>query len=102
MEAPSDSGNPSTAELQKDQAKAAEQLKAHPNDPKVKKAFVAATDRYAMGEMVDPNIDRKVKYKTALELYNQVLKVDPSDQEAKNNSALIISIYHKLGKTPPS
>lgn len=102
MEAPSSTDNPSTAVLKADYEKAAANLKAHPKDKKTRTAFIAASDRYAAGEMVDPNIDRKIKYKTALELYRAVLKVDPNDVEAKNNSAIIIDIYNKLGKQPPT
>ncbi len=102
MTGPQNDGNPTTAQLESAQNKAIKALKAHPNDLTAKKDYVVASDRLAMGLMVDPKIDRKIKYKKALEIYKQVLKVDPKNQEAASNSALIIRIYKELGKPVPN
>jgi tetratricopeptide (TPR) repeat protein len=82
-------------------AKAKKALAAKPKDKALRRAFVAAGDRYATATMMAPELDRKVKYRDALRLYREVLKVDPSNHEAKSNSDLIVSIYKQFGKPVP-
>ena len=67
-----------------------------------KKSFVVAADRFALLSMTSAALDRKVKYKQALQLYREVLKCDPSNYEAKSNSDLIISIYKSMHRPIPN
>ncbi len=83
-------------------AKAKKVLAAKPKDKKAKQAFVVAGDRFATATMMSPDLDRKVKYRESLRVYREVLKVDPQNKEAKNNSEMIISIYKQLGKPIPN
>ncbi len=76
-------------------------LTSRPKDPKSRQAFVAAGDRYATATMMSPDLDRKVKYRDALRIYREVLKVDPKNHEAKNNSDMIVSIYKQMGRPIP-
>ncbi len=77
-------------------------LSAKPKDPKVKQAFVVAGDRYAMATMTAPSLSPKVKYPGALRLYREVLKVDPKNREAANNSKMIVDIYKQMGLPVPN
>lgn len=72
-----------------------------PKSAAAKKAYVASTVRYATASMASDDLDRKVKYKQALKLYREALKVDPKNHEAKNNSDLIVSIYKSMHRPIP-
>jgi hypothetical protein len=67
-----------------------------------KAALVKATDRYAMTSMMSPALAPKVKYRQALRLYREALKLDPSNHEAKHNSDLIVSIYKSMHRPVPN
>lgn len=75
---------------------------ARPKDPKARQGFVAAGDRFATSTMMSPDLDRKVKYRDALRIYREVLKVDPTNHEAKSNSDLIVSIYKSMHRPVPN
>jgi tetratricopeptide (TPR) repeat protein len=77
-------------------------LAAKPKDPKVKQAFVVAGDRFAMATMTAPSLPPRAKYSGALRLYREVLKVDPKNKEAANNSKMIIDIYKQMGRPVPN
>ena len=79
-----------------EQKRAAVALKKYPHNPQVKKEFIKASDVLALNYQLSPKISRKIKYRKALELYRQVLRISPNDYDAKNDSALIISIYREL------
>jgi hypothetical protein len=63
--------------------------------------LVRATVAYATAVMNGSGPPR-VKYGKALDLYNEALKLDHNNEEAKNNRDLILSIYKQMGRTPPS
>lgn len=94
--APLDTGNPPTAQLQKDQEKAEANFNAHPRDKKAKENFIYMTNRLAHGEMLDPNLDRKLKYREALKNFRKVLKVDPKNKDADTWATEIIQIYKSM------
>lgn len=77
-------------------------LSAKPKDKKSKAAFIVAGDRYATATMTAPSLPPKVKYRAALRLYREVLKVDPTNHEAKNNSDMIVSIYKQMRRPVPN
>jgi hypothetical protein len=72
------------------------------HSPGAKQALVVAGDRYALSSMYASTLPPKVKYRQALRLYREVLKIDPANREAKNNSNLIISIYHSMHRPVPN
>jgi hypothetical protein len=76
-------------------------LDQHPNIPSIRQRFVIAADRLATASMTSPSLDRKVKYRLALRLYRQVLKIEPKNHEAASNSALIESVYRSMGRPIP-
>ncbi len=80
-------------------AKAA--LSKNPKDAKAKKRFVAAGVKFGHESMMSSVLDRKLKYKQALTVYREVLKVDPKNPVAKQESELIINIYKSLGRPVP-
>lgn len=90
------------ASLRKAYESAKKSLSAKPKDKKLQQAFVVAGDRYALATMMAPSLSPKVKYPGALRLYREVLKVDPKNREAANNSKMIIDIYKQMGKPVPN
>ena len=80
-------------------AKAA--LALTPKSEKAKKDFAAIGAAYGHESMMTPVLGPKVKYAQALRIYREVLKVDPKQPVARDESALIIRIYKSLGRTPP-
>lgn len=95
---PADRAELKKHELGYKQAKAAF---AKTKNAKTKKTYVDATVRFGTASMTSPVLDRKVKYKNALALYREALKLDPKNAEAKNNSEMIISIYKSMGRPIP-
>ena len=75
---------------------------ARHHSPGAKQLLVAASDRYALSSMYAAVLPPKVKYRQALRLYREVLKIDPANREAKNNSELIISIYRSMHRPIPN
>ncbi len=72
----------------------------HPSSA-AKKNYVISTVRYGTASMLSPALDRKVKYRQALRLYREALKLDPKNEEARNNSEMIVSIYRQMGRPVP-
>ena len=72
-----------------------------PQDAAAKKAFVAAAVKFGHESMMSNTLDRSLKYKQALRVYREVLKIDPKNPVAKPESELIISIYKSLGRPVP-
>lgn len=105
------SQSPSAADLKRERATLAKYEKAHtetharymksPTAGSNKKSYVIATVRLATATMVSPALGSKVKYRRALQLYREALKVDPQNFEAKHNSKLIEDIYRSLGRPIP-
>ncbi len=89
------------AEFRAGYVKAKAALAAHPNDRKAKRAFVAAGDKFALATMTAESLPRKTKYVDSLRIYREVLKVDPQNGEAKNNSQMIVAIYKQMGRPIP-
>ena len=77
--------------------------KAYAKTPnaKTKKTYVDATVKFATASMNSEALDRKVKYKQALKLYREALKVDPKNAEAKENAKMIEDVYRSMGKPIP-
>jgi len=75
---------------------------AYSTDPseKNKSSYVAAAVAYGTAVMTGQDPPR-VKYPKALELYEEALALDPSNEEAKTNRQLILDIYKSMGKEPP-
>lgn len=76
--------------------KAFEQAKSD----ETKAAYVEATVKYGTAMMMSDRPPRE-KYPKALELYEEALKHDPNNAEAKTNRQLILDIYKSMGREPP-
>ena len=72
-----------------------------PNDASARKTFAVATDRYATYAMTTEVLTPHQRYPMALRLYREVLKIDPKNHEASNNSEMIISVYKSMHKPIP-
>ena len=72
-----------------------------PKDAKLKKAYVDATVKFGTATMTSNALPPRSKYPGALKLYREALKVDPKNDEAKNNAAMIEAIYKQMGRPVP-
>ena len=86
--------------LQKTQAQARSAFAKHKN-AKTKAAYVDATNALAYATMTADGLTPKVKYPKALQLYREVLKVDPQNKVAKTNADMIVSIYKSMHRPVP-
>lgn len=66
-----------------------------------KETYVMTTVRLGTATMVADSLDAKVKYRRALELYREALKLDPENKEAGNNKDMIERIYRQMGRPIP-
>jgi hypothetical protein len=66
------------------------------HNAKTKKRLIVVTDQLATATMTSDSLDARSRYPHALALYQQVLVLDPSNSEAKNNAELIDSVYHGM------
>jgi len=78
--------------------KAASEYEAEKTDAN-KSTYVNAMVAYATAVMAADG--PPVKYQKSLKLYNEALRLDPDNEEAKTNRQLILDIYKSLGKEPP-
>lgn len=72
-----------------------------PKNAKAKQRFIDAGVRYGHESMTSDFLPAKVKYRQALKIYREVLKVDPKNPVAKPESDLIISIYKSMNRPIP-
>jgi hypothetical protein len=68
---------------------------------KTKKTYIEATLAYADAVMYSKTLGPKVQYPKALNLYREVLKVDPKNKHAKDNKEMIEGIYKSMGRPIP-
>jgi hypothetical protein len=72
-----------------------------PNDAALKKQLADATFDNAQFYMYKSPLPPNQKYPKALSLYRQVVKLDPSNDSAKQSIDMIESIYRSMGKPVP-
>ena len=87
--------------LEKEFNVAKAKLAKSPKDKKLQKSFVDLGALYGHESMMSPVLPSKVKYRQALHIYREVLKVDPKNPVAKQDSDQIISIYQSMGRPIP-
>jgi tetratricopeptide (TPR) repeat protein len=76
--------------------------KESPSDVALKQSLVSGHLKYANFFMYNDSLPPKVKYPSALGEYRKVLKIDPSNESAKQNADMIINIYHSMGREVPN
>ena len=76
--------------------------KASPNDPALRQSLLSAHMKFGHFYMFNDTLPPKVKYPGALHQYREVLKIDPNNQDAKDNAQQIIDIYKMMGRDVPS
>lgn len=69
-------------------------------DDASKAAYVDATVAYATAVMSGDGKPNE-KYPKSLKLFDEALRLDPDNEEAKTNRQLILDIYKSMGKEPP-
>jgi tetratricopeptide (TPR) repeat protein len=75
--------------------------KSSPNDPALKQSLISAHMKFGHYFMFNDTLAPKVKYPSALKHYREVLKLDPNNQDAKENAQQIIDIYKMMGREVP-
>jgi len=69
--------------------------KSHGN-PKAKHQLVVAIDKLATATMTSEALNPRLRYPQALAMYQDALNLDPQNNEAKNNAAMIDSVYRGM------
>jgi len=72
-----------------------------PKDKKAREAFIKAATVYGHESMVSPDLPTSVKYRQALRLYREVLKLEPKHPVARPEHDLIVQIYKQMGRPVP-
>lgn len=83
------------------EAKAKADFDKNPKDEKLKKEFVDTSVALGLLYTNAVSVDRKEKYKLALQHLNQALKHDPENEDAKSMRNTIVDIYKSMGKPVP-
>ncbi|MFA6469847.1 MAG: hypothetical protein WCW35_13175 [Bacteroidota bacterium] len=78
-----------------------ELVKSSPNDPALKQSLISAHLKFGHYYMFNDTLAPRVKYPSALKQYREVLKLDPNQQDAKDNAQQIIDIYKMMGREVP-
>ena len=76
--------------------------KSSPNDLALKQSLISAHMKFGHYFMFNDTLAPKVKYPSALKHYREVLKLDPNNQDAKDNAQQITDIYKMMGKEVPT
>lgn len=87
--------------LEKEYLTAKAALAKKPKDKKLQEKFVFAGVRFGHQTMMAPDLSAKIKYKAALKVYREVLKIDPNNDVAKPESEMIVQIYKSMGRPVP-
>ena len=102
---PSDGGTPADAKrlakLETGYKAAKLALSKKPKDEKTKKAFAEAATRFGHESMVSPTLTPKVKYRQALRIYREVLKLYRTYPVAREEFDLMVKIYKQMGRPVP-
>ena len=88
-------------QLEKAYVTAKAELAKKPKDKKVKDKFVVAGVKFGHESMMSPDLGPRIKYKQALKIYSEVLKVDPKNPVARQETDLIVGIYKQMGRPVP-
>lgn len=102
QQAPSGADKARLAKLEKEYSTAKTALSKRPKDKKAQERFTAIGALYGHESMMSPVLPPRVKYRQALHIYREVLKVDPANKVAKGDSDMIISIYKSMGRPVPN
>lgn len=72
-----------------------------PSDPALKLSLIQGHLKFGNFYMFNDTLAPRVKYPGALKQYREVLKIDASNQDAKENAQQIIDIYKMMGREVP-
>ncbi len=72
-----------------------------PSDPALKLSLVQAHLKFGNFYMFNDTLAPRIKYPNALKQYREVLKIDATNQDAKENAQQIIDIYKMMGREVP-
>ncbi len=79
-----------------------EMAKTSPNDAALKQSLITGHLKYGHFFLMNDTLAPKVKYPNALKHYREVLKLDPNNQDAKDNAQQIVDIYKMMGREVPT
>ena len=72
-----------------------------PKDKKVREAYIKNAVIFGHESMISPALGTSVKYKQALRVYREVLKLEPKHPVARPEHDLIVNIYKQMGRPVP-
>jgi hypothetical protein len=76
--------------------------KDSPKDAALRTSRIQGHMKYASFFMYNDSISQKIKYRSALKHFRAVLKLDPSNTDAKASADMIIDIYKSMGREIPA
>lgn len=83
------------------QAAAKTAFEKNPSDEKLKKGYVDSSVALGIQYTYAETVDRKEKYKLALQYLKEALKQDPEHKDAKATHDQIVDIYKSMGRPVP-
>lgn len=72
-----------------------------PKDAKIRKTYVESNVALGLQYTYSQTVDRKLKYKLALNYLREALKLEPNHKDAKPMYDQIVSIYKSMGRPVP-
>lgn len=76
--------------------------KRSPNDIALKQSRIQGHLKYGAYFLYSDTLSKKTQYRDALREFRTVLKIDPDNKDAKEQSELIIGIYKQMGREIPT
>ncbi|MDX2064144.1 MAG: hypothetical protein SFX74_00220 [Fimbriimonadaceae bacterium] len=87
--------------LERAYLKAKSSFAKKPKDKAAREEFIKRATVFGHESMVSPDLKANVKYRQALRLYREVLKLEPQHPVARPEHDLIVKIYEQMGRPVP-
>jgi hypothetical protein len=92
---------PALVPLEKAYLKAKANFAKKPKDKAAREEFIKRATVFGHESMVSPDLRANVKYRQALRVYREVLKLEPQHPVARPEHDLIVKIYEQMGRPVP-
>jgi len=89
------------AKLEKNYLSSKKAFEKSPKDKKAREAFIKNAVMFGHESMISPALATNVKYRQALRVYREVLKLEPKHPVARPEHDLIVNIYKQMGRPVP-
>lgn len=88
------------AQLKQQHDSAMKAYQKAPKNAQLKKRYVDVTVKLGMKTMYSESLPPRQKYPGALKYFNEALKVDPTNKDAREQRDMILAVYKSMGKKP--